>query len=115
MGAASVVATLARMRQAHGHSVRHLGRVAGIYHSNWGKVERGQLGATVGTLETVAAVYDMSLEVVADHQLPFLDLDPSEAVALMRLVQYAKERHPDPPEVLVTMANKLERHTRGRL
>ena len=47
MGAASVVATLKRMREANGHSVRHLGRVEGIYHSNWGKVERGMLGATV--------------------------------------------------------------------
>lgn len=107
------VRELVRLRKAHEITVKAMAKVGNVHGQHWHNVECGFRRPGLPLLDAVAGAFGASVEVVFDHHRPFLDLDRSEAVALIYMAQDAKNRHPQPPEVLVTLANKLERHTRG--
>ena len=109
-----LVREVIRLRKAHGYTSKGMAEAAGVHESHWCNVESGRRMPSLGLLNAAAAPFGGSVEVVYDHHRPFLDLDPAEAYELMRLAQHYRARHPEPSEVLVTLAAKLDKWMRVR-
>lgn len=77
---------IVRLRKAAGISKALLAQATGIHESHWGNVESGRRNPGLGLLDAAAAPFGYSVDLVADHHRPFLELDPAEAYEVMRIV-----------------------------
>ncbi len=56
-----------RIRRARGLSARQLAGSAGIHHSFYARLERGERGASVATLRRIAAALDVRLAALLEE------------------------------------------------
>ena len=105
---------LVRLRRYSGMTQKEASAVAGMSEGHWHDVESGRRTPELATLEKMARPFGVEVALIHGHHRPFLELDPAEAYEVMRIVAHYRRKMHEPPEVLVTLARKLEKWTRGR-